>query len=316
MAVSEGRSSARGAHVKQVVVSGASGLLGTALTELLSANGHEVIRLVRGKPSVVGEVAWDPSAGKLDAAEVAGADAFIHLSGENVSEGRWSDERRKRIIDSRTQTTELIARTIAKMKKKPSVFVSASAIGFYGSRGDDLLDETSPTGGDFLADVCRRWEAATAEASDAGVRTVKLRFGVVLSVRGGALAKLLPIFKMGLGGRVGDGRQYMSWVSMPDAIRASSFALSEDGLSGAVNVVAPNPVTNRELASTLGRVLGRPSFFPVPKVAIDLAFGEMGRETVLASQRVTPRKLLDAGFKFEHATLESALRFELGRPAG
>ncbi len=316
MAVSEGRSSARGAHVKQVVVSGASGLLGTALTELLSANGHEVIRLVRGKPSVAGEVAWDPSAGKLDAEEVAGADAFVHLSGENVSEGRWSDERRKRIIDSRTQTTELIARTIAKMKKKPSVFVSASAIGFYGSRGDDLLDETSPTGGDFLADVCRRWEAATAEASDAGVRTVRLRFGVVLSVRGGALAKLLPIFKMGLGGRVGDGRQYMSWVSMPDAIRASSFALTEDGLSGAVNVVAPNPVTNRELASTLGRVLGRPSFLPVPKVAIDVAFGEMGRETVLASQRVTPRKLLDTGFKFEHATLESALRFELGRPAG
>ncbi len=315
MAVSEGRSATREVRAKQVVVSGASGLLGTALTELLSANGHEVVRLVRGKPPGAGEVAWDPSAGKLDSEEVASADAFIHLSGENVSEGRWSDERRKRIIDSRTQTTELIARTIAKMKKKPSVFVSASAIGFYGSRGDDLLDETSPTGGDFLAEVCRRWEASTAEASDAGVRTVKLRFGVVLSVRGGALAKILPIFKMGLGGRVGDGRQYMSWVSMPDAIRASSFALSEDGLSGAVNVVAPNPVTNRELASTLGRVLGRPSFFPVPKIAIDIAFGEMGRETVLASQRVTPRKLLDAGFKFEHATLESALRFELGRPA-
>lgn len=300
----------------RIVVSGASGLLGTALTAFLRAGGHDVVRLVRGVPSDPTEVAWDPSStGTIDEVALAGADAFVHLSGESVSDGRWTDERRRRIIESRTKTTALIARTIANVEKKPSVLLSASAIGFYGSRGEEQLDETSTTGSDFLADVCRQWEASTMAASEAGVRTVHLRFGVVLSAKGGALTKLVPIFKMGLGGRIGDGRQFMSWVSLADAIHATHFALFDPSLSGPVNVVSPNPVTNRALASVLGKVLGRPSFFPVPKAAIDLAFGEMGRETVLASQRVAPRKLLAAGYRFEHETLESALRFELGRPA-
>ncbi len=300
----------------KVVVSGASGLVGTALTAFLETGGHEVVRLVRGAPRGAGEIAWDPAAGTIDARALEGADAVIHLSGENVSAGRWTDERKRRIVESRASSTELLSKAIAGLDRKPRVLLSASAIGIYGSRGDEPLEEDSAPGSDFLADVCRRWEGATSAASDAGIRVACLRFGVVLSPKGGALAKLLPLFQLGMGGRVGDGRQYMSFVGLTDAVYAAHHVLATPSLSGPVNVVGPEPVTNRELTSVLAKVLGRPAFLPVPRAAIELAFGEMGRETVLASQRVSPKRLIETGYAFEHPSLEDTLRFELGRPRG
>jgi uncharacterized protein (TIGR01777 family) len=297
----------------RIVLSGASGLLGTALAAFLATGGHEVRRLVRGAARGAGEISWDPARGEIDARALADTDAFIHLSGENVGDGRWTTERKQRILESRTRSTELLSRAIAKLERKPRAMLSASAVGVYGDRADEILDEESHLGDDFLAGVCRAWERATAPASDAGVRVVHLRFGVVLTPKGGALAKLLPLFKAGLGGRVGGGKQYLSWIGLSDAVYAAHFALATEALAGPVNVVAPEPVTNAELTATLARVLGRPAWMHVPRAAIELALGEMGRETVLASQRALPRKLVGAGFVHEHSTLEEALRFELGR---
>jgi hypothetical protein len=269
---------------------------------------------VRDAPTSDSDIPWDTRHETIDAAKLIGVDAVIHLAGENLAQ-RWTTAVRRRIRDSRVDGTLALARTLASMDKKPRVLLSGSAIGIYGSRGDEVLDESSSTGNDFLAEVCTAWEAATKPASEAGIRVVLLRTGIVLSRDGGALAKMLLPFRLGVGGRLGSGHQWMSWISIDDYPRVVRFLLSDEKLSGPVNIVAPNPVTNKEFSATLARVLGRPSLFGVPKFALELAFGDMAEDTVLASQRVIPRRLLEAGFDFQHSTLESALRTEVTRSA-
>ena len=288
----------------RIGVTGASGFLGQRLVPALGAQGHNVARIGRGAEA---DIRWDPSAGMIDVAQCAGIDAFVHLAGANVGE-RWTPAHRREIRDSRVYGTALIAHTIAALTPRPRVLVCASAVGIYGDAGDTVLDESSPSGSDFLAEVGREWESAADPARQAGVRTVHLRFGVVLSRWGGALARMLPVFRMGGGGRLGSGRQWMSWISMEDAVGAVQFALERETLVGAVNAVAPSPVTNAEFTETLARVVHRPALFPVPAFALNLMFGEMAQGTLLASQRVIPRKLLAAGYAFRHATLEPALR--------
>lgn len=295
------------------VLSGASGLVGTALVELLEAHGHRVVRLVRRAPRTGSEVQWDPDRGELDPMQVAGAAHFINLSGASIAEGRWTDERKRVLLESRTKTTSLLATTIAKLDPLPASWVSASAIGFYGPRRGEPADESAGRGKGFLADLCVAWEAAAEPARAAGIRTVNARLGVVLSKESGALARLLPIFRIGGGGPVGGGRQIMSWISLGDAVRGLEICATNAALSGPVNLVAPNPVDNRTFSKTLGDIIRRPAIVPVPGFAIELMFGQMGRETVLASQHVVPKKLVAAGFEFEHPTLEDALRSELGR---
>jgi uncharacterized protein (TIGR01777 family) len=294
----------------RVAVSGASGLIGRALVPRLQRDGHTVLRLVRREPRGAGEVRWDPEAGRLDAAALEGVDAAVHLAGESVAGGRWTDERKRRIRDSRVEGTRLLAATLAKLKNCPSALVSASAVGIYGSRGDERLDEMSAPGGDFLAGVVREWEAAAAPASEAGIRVAHLRFGIVLSARDGALAKMLPAFRLGAGGTLGNGRQWMSWLSLDDAVELIVHALRDPGFGGAVNAVA-GAVTNAEFAATLGRVLGRPSLVPVPAFALRLMFGEMADGAILASQRVDHRRLTQMGYAFRHPELEEALRAAL-----
>jgi len=248
--------------------------------------------------------------GVLPPSALDGVDAIVHLAGEPIAK-RWTAERKRAIRESRVRGTELLARMIASLDRKPRVLVSGSAIGVYGDRGDELLDESSATGDGFLANVVSEWERAAAPASEAGVRVVLLRTGLVLSRQGGVLEKLLLSFKLGLGGPMGSGRQWMSWIALDDQLRAIEYALASPALSGPVNLVSPNPVTNAEFAATLGLVLARPALIPVPAVALELLFGEMARETILAGQRVLPRALVTAGFEFAHPTLEQALRFEL-----
>jgi uncharacterized protein (TIGR01777 family) len=301
----------------RIAITGASGLIGRALSAFLTTGGHSVHRVVRRAPRQ-GEIGWDPAAGRLDAGALEGCDAVIHLAGENVAGGRWTRSRRRRIRESRRRGTGLIAQTIAKLERPPRVLVSATAIGIYGTRGNEALSEGSALAppGRFLADVCREWEAATEPARRAGVRVALPRFGVVLSPGGGALGKMLPFFRAGAGGPAGSGRQWMSWISLDDTIGAIHHALFTDTLSGPFNAVGPAPVTNGEFAKTLGRVLGRPALLPVPAVALRLIFGKMAQETILASARVLPDRLLASGYEFRHPTLEAALRFELGRFAG
>ena len=288
----------------RIGVTGASGFLGQRLVPALRAQGHDVVRIGRGAES---DIQWNPSAGTIDVARCAGIDAFVHLAGASVG-ARWTPARRRAIRDSRVQGTALVARTIAALTPRPRVLVCASAVGIYGNAGDAVLDESSPSGSDFLANVGREWESAADPARQAGIRTVHLRFGVVLSRRGGALARMLPFFRMGGGGRLASGRQWMSWIAMEDAVGAVQFALERETLVGAVNAVAPTPVTNAEFTETLARVVHRPALFPVPAFALNLMFGEMAQGTLLASQRVVPRQLLAAGYAFRHATLDSALR--------
>lgn len=294
-----------------VAITGATGFIGRALVSNLRAHGVRVRRLVRrlGVDSS-DDVVWDPMGDSLPPEALDGADAIVHLAGEPIAQ-RWTTARKQAIRESRVRGTELLARSIADMERKPSVMLSGSAVGYYGDRGDDVLDERSDSGSDFLAGVAREWEQSTAAASKAGVRVVLLRSGVVLNPHGGALAKLLLPFRMGVGGPIGSGRQWMSWISLHDHLRAIEHALASAELSGPVNLVAPNPVTNAEFATTLGRVLTRPALIPVPSVAVELLYGEMARATILAGQRVLPRVLLAAGFEFAHPTLEQALRFEL-----
>jgi len=294
-----------------IVISGASGLVGTALVSLLSAKGHHVRRLVRRTTTSDSEIEWDPQKGSIDKARLEGTDVFIHLSGENVGEGRWTDARKEVLISSRTETTKLIAETIAGLTKKPRRFVCASAIGYYGAQRAGALVETSSKGDGFLADLCEKWERASAPAESAGIETAHMRIGVVLAREGGALAKLLPVFKLGGGGPIGSGKQIMSFISLADAVRAFHFVTVAKEMSGPINIVAPHPVDNATLAKTLGRVLHRPAFVPVPAFAIELLFGQMGRETVLASQRVLPERLTGAGFAFDHPQIEDALRAAL-----
>ena len=303
------REAAASAPPLRVAVSGASGLIGTALLRRLEREGHTALRLVRRAPRGEREIAWDPAAGRLDGAALEGVDAVVHLSGENVGV-RWTEERKRRIRASRVDSTRLLATTLAGLARKPSVLVAASAVGIYGDRGDERLDEMSAHGDDFLARVVRDWEAAAAPAAEAGIRVAQLRFGVVLSAREGALAKLLPPFRLGAGGPVGGGDQWMSWISLDDAVEIVARALRDPAFSGPVNAVA-GPVTNAEFARTLGRVLGRPALVPVPAFALRLAFGEMADHTILASQRAEPRRLTQLGFAFHHPELEGALRAAL-----
>jgi len=288
----------------RIGVTGASGMLGTALVPALQGAGHEVVRIGRGPDA---EVRWNPAAGLIDAAACEAVEAFVHLAGANVGR-RWTPARRREIRESRVAGTTLIARTAAGLAPRPRVLVCASAVGVYGNSGDAVCDESTPPGHDFLADVVRAWESSADAARVAGIRTVHLRFGVILSRHGGALGRLLPVFRLGVGGCVGNGRQWMSWVSVDDAVGIVRFALEHRELTGAVNATAPSPVTNAEFTTTLARVVHRPALFPVPALALTLVLGEMAQVTLLASQRVMPRRLLSAGYEFRQATLEPALR--------
>jgi hypothetical protein len=290
----------------RVAVAGASGLLGSALVRRLAADGHTVLRLVRRAPRGAGEVRWDPAAGVVDAAALEGVDAVVNLAGENVGE-RWSAERKARIRASRVDATHLLATTLAGLQRKPRVLVNASAVGIYGDRGDERLDETSAPGGGFLAEVVRDWEAATEPASAAGIRVVLPRFGVVLSAKGGALAKMLTPFRLGAGGPMGGGGQWMSWISLDDAVALMELAIHDERISGPFNAAA-GAVTNRQLTHTLAGVLHRPAFVPMPAFALRLAFGEMAEETILASQRAEPRALTQLGYSFIHPELDDAIR--------
>jgi uncharacterized protein (TIGR01777 family) len=295
-----------------IAVTGSSGLIGSALVSRLARNGHTVIRLVRRATALDGgEVPWNPARQELDRGRLAGVQAIVHLAGEPIAQ-RWTAARKEAIRASRVQGTALIARTIASMPAPPAL-LSGSAVGYYGNRGDELLDERSSAGTDFLSRVTEEWEQATAPAAAAGARVVLLRSGVVLAKEGGALAKLLPPFRLGLGGRIGDGRQWMSWIALEDHLRAIERALHDAALRGPVNLVSPNPVTNAEFAATLGRVLARPAIVPVPRIALELLYGEMADAAILASQRVMPGALRASGFAFELPTLEQALRAVLGR---
>ena len=305
---------AAGAAPMRILVTGSSGLVGSALAPFLTTGGHSVTRLARQAESAhTGTISWSPQTGVADLGALEGLDAVVHLAGESIASGRWTPQKKAAIRDSRVQGTRLLCEALAKLKQPPKVLVSASAIGYYGDRGDERLWENSAYGQDFLAGVCRDWEAATAAAR--GIRVVNLRFGMVLSLAGGALAKMLPPFQLGAGGVMGDGRQYMSWVALDDAIGAIHHAMFADTLQGPVNVVAPEPVTNRAFTQTLGRVLKRPALAPLPAPAARLMFGEMADALLLSSARVEPRKLQDAGYPFRHPTLEDALRHVLGRVA-
>ena len=294
-----------------VAISGATGLIGSALAARLRARSVRVRRLVRtAHPQSPDDIVWDPMRGVLSPNDLEGADAVVHLAGEPLAH-RWTDARKRAIRESRVRGTELVARTIAALDRRPRVLLSGSAIGIYGDRGDEPVDEESALGSDFLAGVTREWEAASVAAADAGVRVVLLRSGIVLSPKGGALERLLLPFRLGVGGPIGNGRQWMSWIALDDHVRAMEHALATTGMHGPVNLVSPNPVTNAEFAATLGRVLSRPALVPAPAFALELVYGEMARATILAGQRVLPKVLLRTGFQFAHPTLEQALRYEL-----
>jgi hypothetical protein len=300
----------------KIVVSGSTGLIGSALTALLASQGHDVVPLVRRRPGA-GEraVGWDPERGAIDRAGLDGADVVIHLAGENVF-GRWSPAKKQRIRDSRVQGTRLVSDAIAGLARPPKTLLAASAIGYYGDRGDEEVTEQSTPGEDFLAHVARDWEAATASATRAGIRVVNLRFGVVLTPSKGALAKMLPAFRLGLGGPVGSGNQYLSWITLDDACHAVLHALARSDLVGPVNITAPHPVTNREFARSLGKVLGRPAVVTVPAFALRMAFGTDGAAMLQSGQRVRPGRLLASGFRFSFDTVEPALRHLLAAPEG
>jgi uncharacterized protein len=290
----------------RVLVSGASGLVGNALREKLVGRGERVEALVRA-PAADG-VHWDPSSGRFDAVAAEGADAVVHLAGESVASGRWNAARKAAIYQSRVAGTRLLATGLASCARRPNVLVAASAIGFYGSRGDEEVTEASASGAGFLAEVCRDWESAAEPAANAGIRVVHVRIGLVLSRSGGALGQMLPAFRLGLGGKLGDGRQWMSWITLHDLVRVIELALGDSSVRGPLNAVAPAPVRNAEFTERLASALARPALLPVPAFALRLALGEMADEMLLASTRVVPKALNDRGFRFDHSTLDEALR--------
>ena len=290
-----------------VLVTGASGLIGTALRPALVAAGHRPIALVRRPAAGADEISWDPATGRLDHASIEGAGAAIHLAGVGIGDKRWTEEQKRVLRESRVQTTGLLARAIAALREPPPILVSASAIGYYGDRGDEILTEKSGPGEGFLTELCEAWEAATAPAEQAGTVVTHIRSGIVLTPKGGALAKLLPIFRFGVGGRFGSGSQWQSWISIDDEVAAILHLLTTP-LSGPVNLTAPNPVRNRELATTLGHVLNRPAMLPVPKFGPALLVGsELADNLLFFSQRVLPDRLEESGFVFAHPCLEGAL---------
>ena len=296
-----------------VAVTGSSGLIGTALVDALGAAGHRALRVVRG--AATGDaIGWDPKAGTIDASGLDGVDAVVHLAGAGIGDRRWNDAYKRELVDSRVLGTGLIARTVAGLARPPGVLVSASAVGWYGDRGDEVLDETSAPGTGFLADLCQQWEAAAEPARTAGIRVAHTRSGVVLSPRGGALKKELPLFKLGLGGRFGTGRQWQSWITLDDEVSALVYLLTAN-VGGPVNLTAPTPVTNAEMTKTLGTVLHRPTVFPVPAFGPKLLLGpELAAVLLYEGQRVLPRALEASGFTFAHPTLEGALGSMLGHP--
>jgi uncharacterized protein (TIGR01777 family) len=302
----------------KIVVSGSTGLIGSALVPRLVGEGHEVVPLVRRRVTA-GEraVSWDPESGKIDRSALAARapDVVVHLAGENVF-GRWTPAKQERIRDSRVDGTRLLSDAVAGLTRRPGVLLAASAIGYYGDRGEEEMCESSTPGDDFLAHVARDWEAASAPAAKAGIRVHNLRFGVVLAPKTGALAKMLPAFRLGLGGPVGSGNQYLSWISLDDAVNAILHVLATPSLAGPVNITAPAPVTSREFAKTLGKVLGRPAVVTVPAFALRMAFGAEGAAMLQSGQRVLPARLLESGFRFRYETLEPALRHLLAAPEG
>ncbi len=299
----------------RVLVSGSTGLIGEALVRGLVAEGHEPVRLVRShRPDDLPSATWDPAAGTMDDDALDGVDAVVHLAGEGIAEKRWTPAQKARILDSRVAGTTLLAERIASAANPPSVFVSGSAIGFYGDRGDERLTETSEPGAGFLADVVRAWEGATEIVPTPPTRVAHIRTGIVLSADGGALAPQLPFFKLGIGGRIGDGSQWWSWISIDDMVHALLWLLTND-VHGAVNLTAPTPVTNAEFTKTLGKVLRRPTILPIPKPALWLRLGrELTQALLYSSQRVEPTVLRDRGYEFRHPDLERALRAVLDRP--
>jgi uncharacterized protein (TIGR01777 family) len=292
----------------KILISGSHGLVGTALIQALESEGYDIFRLVRYAPHSETEIEWSPDRYSIALARLEGFDAVVHLAGESIAEGRWTDEKKKRIRESRVKGTRLLGDALANLSQPPKTFVCASAIGYYGDRGDELLTEKSAPGKDFLSDVCVEWEKATALASEKGIRVVNCRFGIILDAKGGALKKMLPPFRMGVGGKIGSGKQWMSWIALDDVVRGIKFALANDSIRGPVNFVAPAPVTNARFTKTLGKVLSRPTLFPIPAFGVRLLFGEMADALLLSSQRVAPTVLQTSNFLFQYSQLDSALR--------
>lgn len=303
---------AKGVKMK-ILVSGSTGLVGSALMPFLSTGGHDCYRLVRKASSNPKEISWDPQHGKINPNDLEGFDAIIHLGGENIADKRWSQKQKELIKTSRVESTQLLAETITKLQQPPKVFVCASAIGFYGSRASENLDESSLVGSDFLASTCQAWEQASKAVQDKGIRLANMRFGIILSTKGGAIAKMLLPFQLGVGGILGNGKQYMSWIALDDVVGALHHALITEQLSGPVNVVAPGAMTNSDFTKVLGKVLFRPTLFPAPAFALKLALGEMAEALLLSSTRVEPKALVDSGFEFNFPKLEPALRHILGK---
>jgi uncharacterized protein len=293
----------------KILISGSSGLIGSAAATALKSDGHDVVHLVRpGKPPNPGDVQWDPMRSTVDVAALEGVEVVIHLSGAGIADGRWTEERKQLLRSSRIDTTRVLVDSLSRLKQKPRVLIVASAIGYYGNRGDEILTESSTTGTDFLALVCRDWEAEASRAAANGIRTVMLRTGVVLSGKGGALPKMLTPFKLGVGGRLGSGQQWMSWIAIEDVVGIIRNAIANEQVSGPVNVVAPNPVRNEEFTRLLAAMLHRPTIFPAPAFMLRLAMGEMADAVLLGSDRVKPERMLAAGYKFRFEILEPALR--------
>jgi uncharacterized protein (TIGR01777 family) len=291
----------------KILISGSHGLVGTALIKALESEGHEIFRLVRYAPHSDVEIEWSPDRYSIALARLEGFDAAINLAGESIAEGRWTEEKKQRIRESRVKGTKLLGDALANLTASPKTFICASAIGIYGNRGDEILTEGSAPGNDFLAEVCVEWEKATTLATEKGIRVVNTRFGVILDANGGALAKMLPPFRMGIGGKIGSGKQWMSWIALDDVVGALKFALGNETLSGPVNFVAPNPVTNSQFTKTLGKVLSRPTLFPIPAFGVRLVFGEMADALLLSSQRVEPERLKATGYQFQYSQLGEAL---------
>jgi uncharacterized protein (TIGR01777 family) len=299
----------------KILITGSTGLVGTALCSFLTSRQHQVLRMVRKARTGKDEISWDPYSGTVDKKALENLDAAVHLAGESISGGRWTIEKKRRIRSSRSRGTRFLAETLASLKNPPRVLISSSAIGYYGNRGEEILTEESSLGKGFLSDVCREWEMVTMPAFARGIRVAIVRTGMVLNPTGGALHKLLPLFRMGLGGVLGDGRQYMSWIALEDLIAVIHHLTQNDSIQGPVNATAPSPVTNLEFTRTLARILARPAVFRIPPCALRLMLGEMADELLLASTRAVPARLKDSGFHFQFSGMEDALRHMLVKPA-